>query len=765
MRSSRIQLMVSLGAIGGLAIVIFIALAGYFSAVERSSTVVPTEARIVAQLRGLHEQLKEAQTPEEANNIMKNFELTSGFGSGSTALKEIRKAYAPVLAAFASKPREAESRYLLIKKRELMEALVNAYRKEIPNGDIPVRAAYLNILFDTQASLLNENDETEAVYLSRNKERWAALRPIIRQNDQGLILRVNNLESIFQAYEKGFELAANWRKEKMESLSRTEKGQAQLAKTLYLSFDDDGEGQRRSFLVICLIAFGAVLMGCFALYVTHKVVKIRFENRAEALIQYLKEFGREKTDPLTDKGLSILREDDDWAPVLQKALEAEETFVAKYQGLISIPKSMKIPYLVFSKDREAKLWNDSAKSLFNIEDGQKPALDEIIREDLISTREGEASAIVDMIRHSFPTVSSDTFDLLIKDGEEWSPMELIVSPIVHGPLAGGKVFLFKEIRNESERIDRAINAQLAKVRDFVHKITHFYPLDEEKAFEGEAGAVKAIVGDLRLMKEKIDEREIHWKSEAEALIDQVERQREILGRLTNEMNAIREEHGKAISLVKSIQESDENWHDEVCVIERDLERWISNRHRLVADLTQHATVIEKARDFEEQLRTSTAELKQFLQSYESEIVQLTEFSEAARVHAVNLGFVKDPGYWEFAARSRGFAHELGRFSEKVTTLAKKLRTFLSEFPGGALAPYLDASDLDPTILQALKEEQEKLSTFLKRWKESGQGLVSEGEEAMRLLQSADKKGGIIAQLSETSLLINDQAKENLQRWN
>ena len=69
------------------------------------------------------------------------------------------------------------------------------------------------------------------------------------------------------------------------------------------------------------------------------------------------------------------------------------------------------------------------------------------------------------------------------------------------------------------------------------------------------------------------------------------------------------------------------------------------------------------------------------------------------------------------------------------------------------------------ILAGLKREEEKLSAFLQRWKEEGNELVHGGEQALALLRGVDKRSAVVNQLGETSLLINDQAKNNLQRWN
>jgi len=298
----------------------------------------------------------------------------------------------------------------------------------------------------------------------------------------------------------------------------------------------------------------------------------------------------------------------------------------------------------------------------------------------------------------------------------------------------------------------------------VHKVTHHYPV-EFTAGASDVPAVKAMIEDLSTLKRKSDERELLWKSEAQALIDQVSRQQEILKRLSDELSQLRNGHAEVMALVKGVHGADENWHDEVCVAERDLDRWIGNRQRLQGDLKEQASVLEKAKLFEEQLRVATGSVREQFENFSADLDELHQFAESARVHSVNVSLVRDPGYWEYASRARAFAHELARFTDKASNLGNKVRDFLSAHPGGALAAHLNSPPIDSALLEEIREEQEKVATFLRRWRETGSVQLQGGEKAIALLETAGRASTIATQLGETSLLINEQAKGNLERWN
>lgn len=764
MRASRLHFIFSSAVVGAFTITMIITLAGFFRSVEKNSMQGSGESKVVAQLKGFHEQLKNVEEPEDLKRALKSFEQTASFGADSEPSKELRKIYAPVLAVYANKPKESEAHYALVKKREMMENLVNAYRKEIPHGDIRVRAVYLNILFDTQTSLLNDSDETEEVFIRRNKERLASLKNLVGGGDQALQQRVAGLEGLFLSYEKGFALSSKWRKEKEEVLARTEKNLPKMARDLYSTSDQSADDMRRSFLLICVLAIAVALGSVAAMMVVHKIGRLQFEARGAALVAYLREFGRERVDPQVQKALELLRDDPEWAVILQKAHAAEDEFVSEYQTHLALPKSLQIPYVVFTKDRMGRLWNDSAAELLGIEKGKDFSFDDLIREEKISVREGDAKIMAETIRGSFPIPKADSFEFILRKGDASVPVEMIVSPIVTGRAAGGKIYCFREIRNEAERINQAVNAQLARVRDFVHKVTLFYPA-ELAAAESDSTPVHEMVADLNTLKRKIDERDLLWKSETGALIDQVERQKEILEKLQAELSAMRGSHEKALVLLKDVHSQDEHLYDELCTMERDMERWQANRRRLLSDLTQYEAVVQKATRYERELREATESMRGSLGKFQKEQQTLAEFANEAKVRAVNLGLTEDKAQWEYADRARAFSETLQDFVARTGELVTKVSGFLQKHPGGSLAPHLNSIEFDPDVLEAIEEEQARLATFFQRWKESGSGLVEGGQEAMDLILSADKKGALASQLGDTSILINDQAKGNLSRWN
>ena len=320
---------------GSLVLSILLAIGGYFQAVEKMGSAFGTEKLLVNQLRIFHDRLKASDGADEARSAMKMAEGMTGQGSESELIRELKKSYAPAIAVFASKPREAEPRFSLIKKRELLDNLANAYRKEIPNGEISIRAAYLNLLFDTQSSLLNETDEMEQVYLRKSRERMDSLKALVPRSDAGLAARVAAIDNILQSYERGFQQAVKWRAEKRETLSKIEKNLPVIAKTAFSDQDSLAENTRRTFLYVCFISVVIVSVGFLCLYIGLKILRLRAEMKRDGFLTYLRSFGSENPGHQVASIVESLRSHPDWAPLIAEVQRAEEVFLRSFQSMKS----------------------------------------------------------------------------------------------------------------------------------------------------------------------------------------------------------------------------------------------------------------------------------------------------------------------------------------------------------------------------------------------------------------------------------------------
>jgi hypothetical protein len=764
MKRAKKQLLICLFALAGLITANLVSHYGYFLSVETNSVSTGSDARILQQLQTLLAQLKNADEGDSAKKLVQLGESQMLPASSADAAQKYRQAFEPVLKVFSAKPRESSPRGLMRDKRDLMEGLVNAYRKEIPNGPIALRAAYLNILFDIQNSLVNEADEVEQIFLRRVKDRFAGLKDLgAKSGEAALNVRINGLDSIFQSYEKNFEALVKWKKDKAAVLAKTEKTFSALSGELRGNQDGRLEDTRRFFLYSSLFSLLIALLAVAGVCVFYKVSKLRHEARVGDFSRFLGTFGRERESAEEKQLAAGLAQDPNWDTVVASVLETEAKFIATYQTLISIPQSMLTPFLVFSRDGAIQHSNEAAQKIFQGNGKPFANLDQLLISGILSSREGNPEAVNHMIQNSFDSPKDDTFELFLKLDGANAPFELLSYPIVRGPLAGGKVYLFREIRNEILRVEQAVKVQLARVQETIHKISRNLPV-EIKTLADDAEEVRLTLASLDSMKSHLEEQELRRKSEKEALMDQIQRQREILDRLSDHVLQVRGAQEKALGLVNGIHAQDENWHDEVRTLERDLEAWALLREKLEVELGRYAETMRKAKFYEEDLRSSTEKMESFLSGFQENLDELRSYADKARIHAVNMGFVSDPQQREVAASARAYAHEMAKFVDTATETAANLHLFVAQHPGSSLAPILSSAEFDAAALASFEKEEDRLSSFVKRWSDAGEGLLAEGTQALGILQESDKVIATISQLGETSRVINEQAEGNISRW-
>ncbi len=763
MRSSRYFLIMG-GAIFGLLFLALICVStALFHSVDQSGATISGGIRLAPIMANIQDQMRLAKSAEDVKRNFKSFESITGLGAESEQVEKLQKVYSTLVSHFANKPREAEQHHLLIKKRDFLEIALNNYRKEIPRGDIRIRALLLNVIFDTQSSFLNESAEMEQVYLKHTHERVSSLKALAA-HDGGVLARAANLESAIALYEKSFLMSESWNSQREEILIKADKSVAQLLQDLKRSADGGIESSRRSFFytglfsaIISIFCLGLLLVG-------YKVVDSNFKKRSNLLFRYLRQFGQEKRDLLSVGEMETLRSDEGWQDLLFAAQEAEEKFVQNYQTQISVAKSMQLPFFVLKKDRSVLFWNKSAADLFQLPEKKDGlSLDDLISTAKISPHLGDSDDLVDVVRNSFAAPKDDVFEFHVKTDKELVPVELNSSPITSGPLVGGKIYVLRQIRNEASRVERAVSYQLNYARDLVHKMTHGYDFEIE-ANESYSPPVRALLGDFQSMKLKVSEREALWKSEGLGLLDQIERQREILLRLGREIQTMRDRHDELTSLFAKIYEHEETLTDEMIVVERDLAVWSENRKRLKSDLESQAAVLRKARAYEDALREAVTTIKVMIGEIRNDLADLQRFREEARVNAINLSFAENASPSELSAKARAYANQLGNFCDRVRKISDGLESLVHAHPAAALLPQLDAMDIDSAALGILQDEHTKLGSCLEKWRSTGEEILTGGEKALALLSSVDKMGISASQLGETSAIINEQAKANLARW-
>ncbi len=765
MKSSRMYLIFGGGVFFLAAFALLVSSIALFRSIDRSGGILPGDARLSPALSAFFEQVKAEDSGEAAKRSLKSLETAMGLSSSGRQMEKIRQAFSPLLDHMDRRPREAETQHILQKKRDILEYSVNFYRKEAQGGSIAVRSLILNVIFDTQNSLLNQSLESERVSTGKLKDHLEQLKKNVPgYRDATISYRVNNLDNLVNALDKAITAASTWAETKADLLKKAERQGDQIIGDLRRETEGGSEVSKREFVYSSALAILIFLVSGVVLIIGYKLIKHRFDDRASVLLNYLRHFGRDKENPEIARELDRLRADEEWGDLAAGVFASEDQFIAANQAQMAVWRSITIPFVLFNRDRSVVLVNQPARNLFKVH-GETADFADFISTEKIFTKTGNTATLLEMIQQSFHAPREDVYEVLVRQIDKEIPAELICCPVTVGPLAGGKLFLFREIRSEYDRVNKEVERQIEYIRDVVHKVTHFYEVVIQTP-ESATPPMREMISDLSQMKMRIDERELLWKSETQGMLEQVKKQQEILARMKVEMESIRTRHVDLGDTVDEIFRSEKVVSDDLRTVEHSLDLWVENRNRLMEKLDTHASVMHRVRDYEEAMRKAVEGIRLLVTETQERYQSLEKFRDEIRLASINMSIagVSEESSKELAARARSYATNLSEFCTRVRNLLEQVSEFTIHHPGGSLLPYLESSDVDPEILTSLQEEHSNLSASLQRWKKSGDEALTSGEKARQLIESMEKSDLLTNQLSDTSIVIATQAERNLSRW-
>jgi hypothetical protein len=712
-----------------------------------------------AFVNDLLDKSKRMESATELQGSIKNIEVGLGLGPSSAPVAALRTQLQPLIQHFGKRPKEAESLFLLARKRDLMDGLVNAYRREIPQGDIPVRAAYLNILFDTQASLLNETEEAEDAFLQRTAERVQQLKQLAKDRADGLDQRVAGIEASVQSYTRGLQLNRTWHGELSAIVKDLESRREKIAKVMAEQGNRGAMDQRRFFLILMAASIFAVLLVALLLWANFKFLSSRIATRSEILMEFLGRFGADRSAQESDRLLRELKSDPDWNPLVHSLLEAEKTFSLKYQALVSVSTDMGIPFLVVDAERNSTLWNNSGRDLFNLKENQRLPLEELFTTTRFDALDGRDDTAMDRMHKAFRHPKMTVDELLLRSSG--IPFEVLSFPVVSGPLNGGRMYFFREIRNETDRMRRLLSVQLERVRLAVQKMAHEFGFNA--SIDGrDLPEVAEILSLLNEWKGRIDERETLWKSEVSAWDDQAEKQRTILQGLRDRLNAQGGSLGRALSLTKDLSERDGSLREEANLWKRDLSRIEEQHKRLLADIERQQRTWNEFGEYERRVDGAFAALDVVRRNREASIESFENLVQKVEMVGINARLAKSPE--RFAERIEALVHESRELLSSVKIVYLSIERALAFSPTGSVAPLLRDPPIGAEQLKSLDEDRIALGRWLENVLDAGRELG----EISRTTQEEISNAGLVNQeairLGDTGDIVLQQARQSLQRW-
>lgn len=770
MRTARLFLLLA----GSIFLVSFIGLFlvtfSLYRNVDEASIHGTGSMRAGPLIANLHEQLHQVESAEQLQQYFKVLESAPNSATYAPSLVELKKTYAPLVAHLQNKPKENEARYTLLKKKDFLDGALNFYRKEAQSGDIPVRALLLNIVFDTHSSFLGESPEMEMVFIKKCKEHVAGLKAIANEaRSAGIGYRISGLENLLSNYERAATQAWNWNEDKKKILADAEKSSAAAVQAIVRGADVAGASARRDFLQDIAIC-GVVSFLCLGiLYFGSIKIRSRFEFHSNLLRKYFSLYGQEKFEVLNRTELALLKNDGDWSQLFNALQESEEQFQKVFEGQRAVSQFCSVPFLVTNKNGDVVYWNMPLKDFFNFEkssDIQGRQLTEVMRSKAMKNSFSDSEQTLAKIFKTIEQTGVAEVNVQRKNSES-IPVELIVSSIGSGKhLEGGRVIFWRKIPNEAARVQEKLSYQLSFVRQALQDVSLGKDVEVDfTAVEGLELSVREALDRISTLKGELNERELSWKEEIRALLEQVGRQHEILQNVSTDLSDLRARYEKISHFFAQVFETEKIANTELNNLEKNLEAWSGQQSRLQLELSAQLQLLERARDYEKNVRTGIQQMRDELIAIAPALNELKQFREDVRLKALNLSLGREPGSEQFAARVRGYAVELDKLSKRLENILSSVRDFVDRSPGSALFTMLQSGGFDVSLFEDFRRGQSLIGESVSHWKNSTDGVLKSGTEVQEILADLSEKSEEVHKLNETCLVINESAKENLARWN
>ncbi|MCO5142750.1 MAG: hypothetical protein M9962_06640 [Oligoflexia bacterium] len=736
---------------------------GFYDSLDVKSGIV-SENKATQIFRTHHVWLEEAQTIGQLNSVLKSLEVNLGIDNLIKGQDDLSRDFNALVAIYKNRDPSSSNENIQKKKSELMEMLVNSYRKEIPHGEIPIRAAYLNTLFDLQTSITLETTEKDLAIAKKGNSRISELKNSTSvKNNGALSLRISNLDVVASSLEKIIEMKYDWEQKKREQLKLIKNKYPSFARNIAASSGVTSQDLRRQFFLATLgLLFSVFLMLAF-FYFMPKFLKAKFNANAAALLKRFTELGS-KLEIRDRHDLSYLDDDSDWGPIARELVDIEKRFENNFSQIQALFESIDMPIFLYERDKNF-VFSKNEKELFG-SDLSKDSLDQLLENwQMRLIDENSSEGLKSKILRDYDSTRACSYETYIDNGQETSRYELISYPIEKGLLSGGRFLLVRAIKSEAERIEAGINQSLKLAKELIHKITHGYKLEID-VHQVKSAEIKSLLNDLLEMDRRVSEQNSRRKADSEALIDQIEKQSELLNIISTELGLLSDVRNRVYKESKEVFNFDQAIVSDLSLIRERLDRWESNRDRVCLEFQRYRKIFENIIKFKNEFNVSLSGMNAWLANFKGEEERLKKSIEEINLNATNLCLSSSQSIQESEKQKiYNISKDLKEYQVKVKALREKVSEFLDRVPGEYLDQLIPPEDIQLHLLEVLRQEQENLGEFLDRWNEAGPISVEESKRANDLLMEMKNSIQNVTRLGETTKVISAQAISNLSRWN
>lgn len=727
-----------------------------------------TDVQTAALLSTVRERLKLAKSQKDAELSLK---ILEGNGAGAipqNRLQDLRRIYG---LDGDAKNRERTATNLTFDvadvqkaKVETVNQLFNFYRQQVVKRNLAIASLISGVIAEGHSVLMREpSADLYMSYIRKAKEQIDSARSMAATlPDSGQVIeRINQVDTSLNDFTRAAKQLAVFEKSRDELFKQADVAISGTLQEISGRLDRTIDNLQRDFLISIFLFLCSILGSLLLTSMGSRRISAWFQERSQVLGKILKSFGREEATIERSADEEFLKSDPAWSELLEDIKRAEQGFLVRSAAETAMTKCFGGAFIVFSPERMALNWNSHAVKLLNIssrsESDGAPMEELFARAGFSRRREG----LGDFLR-KIDATNEYQFQLEQRLNGAVVPVEVSVFPIRSGQLKGGFACVFREMKDEEKRVAERIFENLKVMDQIVEGILQKTNVTVDTTAVPEQ--VLPIVEKLRTLKVSLDERELLWRAEIEAITAQVKREEEYLTELTAELAHLKGQQDRAQGLSVSLEGSWRKLSELAASVTQQLGASIGYWQRISHDLESKSAAALNAKTYEDKVRGVVSEMRVWGEDFRSSLTALRKCRDWARVHAINLNVGGATDIEVFQERARRYALVLNEFYERIGTIEKELTGFIDKHPGASALASLEVGvDLAP-LTRDLQAAQEGMRKDLSTWEKLSQELKIVVSGSTEFAKDFENRSKELTILRENISRVNESAIKELERW-
>lgn len=710
----------------------------------------------------LRERLRNASSGSEAKIILRTLDSLPKKLISSANIKAVEDAY-----NLDSVPQENSADTIISARIDLFSELFNFYRQLVVQRDFSA-ASVISKLIRQGYKNVSDNAKPQSIlaFTKLTKERLDQISEMrfSASNRTGVNGWLKNLNEINSRLDDAAKAQQRWKIDGEKAFTKVESIFTKMNNEIAARSQDDSVGLQQRFLLLTFFFLLALLASFAVIYMISRSTDRWFTKRLGAALSLVSKYGLNE-----DKGKDVefLKADKKWRPFLERVLVYEKTFLDGINSEVAITRSIQTPIFLLSASYQVIHWNSEIMKLLgtrSVMEIGKTSFRDFFKNVEFRDIEGISEIDIEEMEAKFLSGHKIRFQISATIAGIRIPLEFRGDPIRSGVYTGGFVMSITDLREEDSRVSERVSQSLEVINFLVSSLEHHQNVDFSSFdLTKVPDKVLPMVDSLKAIQLERNEQQVLWQTEAEATLEKVNRQREIL---ENNKRDIARLKSKVVDMDKLIQErSDllEETENNLTQLQKRLASSDAVWRRTIASINKTKNLEDEAIQYERTVQAIRAEMLTWYSKFDASTDSVRRCRDWVKLQSVNVNIGSEE-IGIFRDRARKFSYAIADFYEKIVAIKKELQSFVERHPGGAVLSGMKPVENWDELVSEISKFYAELDSGLDQLTKEQINTIKDFEQLSQIQAEVGRVQEDLNMLYTNSAAINQHTMEALDRW-